>query len=490
MKQQLTTSAAALACLLGAVTTSASSPPTGAVVLDMTRERPPPSLADFVKTSVLNHVEDTLSSLLPHKWSYRGPRMPDLDGHTNSLMQLDSDLSTPSSPALPSSSPSSPSHSSSKPAIKTTTTSTQMANTMWSYVIELGVGTPAQTFKVIFDTGSPVIWIPSDECNDTSDCPGATTTFETEKSSTKSIEKDNIIMVHYGSGAVEGHVAHDTISFQDTRIANQSMGLATKVVDNLLTDGINGIVGFAPNRGTSEFNTKHETLLTPMDNLVKQKAVERNMFSVYFQPLRDHKDISTVGGKLALGGLLPEDTYQGEIQWIPQIVDGDYADYWTIGLESISVGEAQVSSAVSKKRRSQAYGIVDTGTTMIVLKPQIAANVYKNIKQAKYNETLELYTVPCNSLEALPNVEFHFANGVKLSLTPQQYTVPEWQLVYWGASDCPLYIVSTTLDDAEEAEEGGLDFILGQKFLEHYVSIYDGDDHRVGFAQANHPTVV
>ncbi|KAG2225803.1 hypothetical protein INT45_007047 [Circinella minor] len=485
----------------GTIVPSPAAPSTGGILLDMTRERPPSSLLDFVQESVIDTLDETVSSLLlPHKWSYRGPRMSDLKSHNGEepnkhINEGDGPKQLAAMKLSSSSSVSSYPPTNNSPSIKT---SSNLANTLWSYVIEIGVtlsakidiyfilnnsGTPEQKFKVIFDTGSPIVWIPSDDCNEK--CPGATTTFEAEKSSTCILEEDNSIIVHYGSGSVKGHIAHDVVSLQDVRVSNQSIGVANSIVANLLSDGINGIIGFAPSKGTSDFNYKSERLPTPMENLVHQKAVERNMFSVYFQPLRDHMDIDTAGGKLALGGLLPQDSYQGEIQWISQVVDENYGDYWAIGLESIQVGDTviQNDNGETGSKQKQAVGIIDTGTTMIIIKPTIAENVIKSMQHVKYNETLELYTVSCNQVKSLPTLDFHFTEGVKLSLSPEQYTVPEWQLVYWGASDCPIYIVSETLS---EEDESGLDFIIGQKFLENYVSIYDGDEHRVGFATARH----
>ncbi|KAI9266568.1 aspartic peptidase domain-containing protein [Phascolomyces articulosus] len=476
--------------IANSVTVPPAPPSTGTILLDMNRERPPSSLLELVKTSVVAPVDSIVSSLLPHPWSYHGPPVSDLkgyqetDGNTQEvnvpgLSQLNAERASfsSSSSSFPSTS-STP--SSTNPSVKTTS---KLSNTMWNYVIEMGVGTPPQKFKAIFDTGSPTIWIPSDECEE--DCPGATSIFKTKESSTYNSEKDNPMKIHYGSGEVTGHVAYDTISLQGTKIPNQPIGVATTIVANLLSDGINGIIGFAPSKGTEEFNKKKKRMLTPMENLVKQKAVERNMFSVYFQPVRDHKDIDHAGGKLALGGLLPEDSYEGEIQWVPQVLDDMYGDYWAIGLDSVQVGNTVIKNDNGKtgSKRKQAVGIVDTGTTMIVLKPSIAKNIIEGMSLVKFNETLSLYTVPCNKVKSLPSIDFHFPNGVQLSLSPDQYTVPEWQLVYWGASDCPVYIVSETLG---EEDQSGLDFIIGQKFLENYVSIYDGDEHRVGFAKAKH----
>lgn len=77
--------------------------------------------------------------------------------------------------------------------------------------------------------------------------------------------------------------------------------------------------------------------MTPMDSLVAQKAIAQNIFSVQFKPIKEPEDIGTVGGKLTLGGLPPKDTYQGDIQWLPQVQDGDYGVYIALKSHSICI---------------------------------------------------------------------------------------------------------------------------------------------------------
>ena len=120
----------------GATVPSPSTPATGGIVLDMTRERPPSSLLDFVQESVIDTLDDTVSSLLfPHKWSYRGPRMSDLKSHNEE--EPNKHTNEGNGPkqlaAIKSLSPSSP--VSSYPPINNSpsiTTSTNLANTLWS----------------------------------------------------------------------------------------------------------------------------------------------------------------------------------------------------------------------------------------------------------------------------------------------------------------------------------------------------------------------
>lgn len=142
----------------------------------------------------------------------------------------------------------------------------------------------------------------------------------------------------------------------------------------------------------------------------------------------------------------------------------------------MTVGED--NEEIHDNDKEKMTGIVDTGTTLIVLKPEMAKELYSHIPDAKYNESLGIWTFPCKSVESLPALSFVFdASQQPLTLSPEEYTVPSWQSRYWGASEnlCPSYIIGDSVDD--------VDFILGQKFLEHYVSIYDAENNRVGFAR-------
>lgn len=146
-------------------------------------------------------------------------------------------------------------------------------------------------------------------------------------------------------------------------------------------------------------------------------------------------------------------------------------------MESIQVGQTKFHNHKS--------GIVDTGSTMIILDTQTIHAVHTHIPNAQYNDTLGLWTVPCDKVDSLPDIQFHLVSGSgnkSLTLTPRQYTVPSWQTQeYWDApaGRCPTYLVHGGED------KGPFAFVLGQKFLEAYVSVYDGDRRRIGFAPNN-----
>jgi hypothetical protein len=96
-----------------------------------------------------------------------------------------------------------------------------------------------------------------------------------------------------------------------------------------------------------------------------------------------------------------------------------FQKYWGIQVNNIKVGSASVVSSFDS--------IVDTGTTLIILDNTIATKLYKSISGAKYNNDAAMWEVPCKSLKSLPDITFSI-NNKPYTLTPEQYTVPEWEV--------------------------------------------------------------
>ncbi|KAF8952724.1 hypothetical protein BGZ46_003391, partial [Entomortierella lignicola] len=145
--------------------------------------------------------------------------------------------------------------------------------------------------------------------------------------------------------------------------------------------------------------------------------------------------------------------------------------YWGIDVSSITYGTAKVGSST--------HGIVDTGTTLILLETTFVNALYKNISGAKLDSNTGLYTIPSSQVSSLKNVTFTIG-GKAFTLTPSQYLVPANQVTYLGGKAGTTYSWIGSLGD----NEAGLAFILGQKFLENFYSVFDTTNNRVGLATA------
>jgi hypothetical protein len=78
-----------------------------------------------------------------------------------------------------------------------------------------------------------------------------------------------------------------------------------------------------------------------------------------------------------------------------------------------------------------------------------------------------------------PTGSFAFTIGGKaFALSPAQYLVPQAQYSNWQLTGSAYYSYIGS------GGSSGVDFIIGQKFLENYYSVFDTTNARVGFATA------
>ncbi|KAF9202349.1 hypothetical protein BGZ49_007478 [Haplosporangium sp. Z 27] len=324
-----------------------------------------------------------------------------------------------------------------------------------SYLISLEVGTPAQNVELIFDTGSSNLFIKD-------------TSFTSSKSATaKSLGET--FKISYGSGSAEGDEYYDWITIGDVAQGltfNQTFGIATKTAG---FSNVDGLVGFGPVGLTKGVVSNNETVPTPVDNLYSQGKIPSDVVGVYFKPITDGSARNT-NGQITFGGA-DSSKYTGEITYVPITSAYPASLYWGIDVDSIAYGISEVSSIT--------HGIVDTGTTLILLSSSAVARLYNDIPGAKLDNTTGLYTIPKSEISNLEDVTFTIG-GNAFTLTPSQYLIPENQLDNFGFSKNLTYSWIADLGD----NDPGLAFILGQKFLENYYSVYDTTNNRVGLAPA------
>ncbi|XP_004624210.1 gastricsin [Octodon degus] len=318
-----------------------------------------------------------------------------------------------------------------------------------SYFGEISLGTPPQSFQVLFDTGSSNLWVPSVYCKSL-----ACTThprFNPSKSSTYT-SADQTFSLQYGTGSLTGFFGYDTMTVQETQVPKQEFGLSeNEPGSNFVYAEFDGIMGLAyPSLSVGGATTA-------LQGLLREGALSQSLFSVY---LGSQQDTTNEGGALILGGV-DESLYSGEISWTPVTE----ALYWQIGIEDFLL-DGEVSGWCSQG----CQGIVDTGTSLLTVPQEYLSTLMQAIG-AQENEFGE-YMVDCNSIQNLPTLTF-VISGVQFPLSPSAYILNIDQY-------CMVGLESTYLS----SENGQPYWILGDVFLRSYYSVFDMANNRVGFATA------
>ncbi|KAL6941760.1 saccharopepsin [Hanseniaspora osmophila] len=314
------------------------------------------------------------------------------------------------------------------------------------YYTEISLGTPAQNFKVILDTGSSNLWVPSAECSSLSCFLHAKYSHEDSSSYKKNGTE---FAIQYGSGAVEGYISQDTLVLGDLLIPEQDFGEVTSEPGLTFAFGkFDGILGLAYD------SISQGKVVPPIYNAIAQDLLDEPKFAFYL----GNADVDPEDGGVATFGGIEKSRFTGDITWLPVRRKA----YWEVKFDGIGLGKEY---AELEKHGAA----IDTGTSLITLPSQLAELLNSEIGATK--SWTGQYTVECETRDSLPDLTLTFA-GKNFTLSPYEYTLEL-------SGQC--ISVFTPMDFP--APIGPL-AIVGDAFLRKYYSIYDLGNDAVGLALA------
>lgn len=308
------------------------------------------------------------------------------------------------------------------------------------YYGSISVGTPAQDFTVMFDTGSSNLWVPAKSCLSVP-C-WLHKTFNSAASSTF-VSNGEAIAIQYGSGSCSGVLGQDTVNLGGYAITQVTFGLMTTVSTTFTTAKFDGLLGMAWQ------TISEDDVPTVFQRLYQENLVSDFSFSFYLSQIAGQ-----TGSQLILGGV-DSSLFTGELQYHSLASES----YWLINLDGITAGSTPLALTGVK-------AILDTGTSVLVGDtPVITAinavvgNVYSN----------------CTNVDKLPNVTF-IADGQSYTLTPNDYVLKVTAL---GETEC-----MSGFDAMAMPPQLANTIILGDLFIKTFYTHFDMGNARLGFAPA------
>ncbi|XP_049419610.1 pepsin A-like [Epinephelus fuscoguttatus] len=301
----------------------------------------------------------------------------------------------------------------------------------------ISIGTPPQSFKVVFDTGSSNLWVPSIYCSSP-----ACNNHDKFNPSLSSTYRQNgaSLRIQYGTGSMIGFLGYDTVTVGGFAVQNQIFGLSTSEAPFMQYMRADGILGLAYPRLSASGATP------VFDNMMKQGLVSQDLFSVYLS------SNSNSGSVVTFGGIDPNH-YSGSITWIPLSSEL----YWQITVDSVTVNGQVVAC------NGGCQAIVDTGTSLIVGPQSSISNINQVVGAYSQNGN---DMVSCNNIGQMPDVTFHIQG--------QEFTLPSSAYIRQSYYGC----------HSGFGNGGSSLWILGDVFIRQYYSIFDRGQNRVGLARA------
>ncbi|ETW20579.1 hypothetical protein PFFVO_00490 [Plasmodium falciparum Vietnam Oak-Knoll (FVO)] len=249
------------------------------------------------------------------------------------------------------------------------------------FIADIGVGNPPQVFKVVFDTGSSNLAIPSKKC-----IKGGCAShkkFNPNKSRTftknlKNNQESVYTYIQYGTGTSILEQSYDDVYLKGLKIKHQCIGLA-----------IEGQV---------------------------QLPLERRIRNIQWKE-------NQLNGAITFGKANKKYTVEGKsIEWFPVISlcrTNEKNNYWEINLLDIQLSHKNLFLCESKKCRAA----IDTGSSLITGPSTFIQPLLEKINLER----------DCSNKESLPIISFVLKNvegkEITLDFMPEDYIIEEGDTV-------------------------------------------------------------
>ncbi|XP_028849416.1 renin [Denticeps clupeoides] len=319
------------------------------------------------------------------------------------------------------------------------------------YFGEISIGSPAQRFNVVFDTGSANLWVPSYSCSPLYTACFTHNRYDSSKSYTH-VENGSGFSIQYASGNVRGFLSEDVVVVGGIPVVQVFAEATALPAIPFIFAKFDGVLGMGyPDSAIDG--------ITPVfDRIMSQHVLKENVFSVFYS--REFKHIP--GGEIVLGGTDPN-YYTGSFNYMNTTEEGK----WEVNMKGVSVGADKLFC------REGCTAVIDTGSSYITGPASSVSILMKAIGATEQPDGG--YTVNCDLVKSLPCVTFHLG-GQEYPLTEEDYILLQSQ---FGEDICTV-----TFKSLDIPPPTGPVWILGANFIARYYTEFDRHHNRIGFAKA------
>jgi len=382
-----------------------------------------------------------------------------------------------------------------------------------AYFGEISVGEPPVVFKVVFDTGSGHLVLPSTYCRSET-CKVHKRYRRSASSTANDIDFDGSIVekgqprdqitVSFGTGEVTGVFVQDIVCLggegdasdpQEDEVTEgepEEQGLPDGCLDlriiaatemsedpfkNFHFDGVLGL-GLDGLSQTKEFNFLH----VMSKRLGAQSVGAPHTFAVFLAENDDETSEITFGG-------WKQEHLSGTLGWNP-VLDPELG-HWLIHVRALRIGDEELQFC----QDGSCKAAVDTGTSLLAVPTAAFPELYEMLRHPAHRSGEcgypgvgpDLYIELDSFTVILGPKDYARAEHRKVHLeTPWQAVLNKPRFDPHARTRSDVLCKPTLMSMNFPAPLGPKLFILGEPILRKYYTVYDGKEKRVGFGKAVH----
>jgi hypothetical protein len=312
----------------------------------------------------------------------------------------------------------------------------------FQYYTNITLGTPGQSFKVVLDTGSALLWVPGAKCESMTCKIHAR--YNASASSTRHSLPEQLDIKYAGS-SIHGSLVEDSLSINGGKIKKQTFGTAESEIGmQLLFGKFDGVLGLAEPHPGSRFASTSVLL-----NMAKQGVIPSAQVSFYLS--------TDAESSMAIFGGTEAKYHSEPFRYFP--LRHHVPQYYDLHLEGVSVGSD------AQDIDGEARACIDTGTSLVAGPPEVMKKILKLVKVED----------DCSNRATLPDVSFTFG-GHSFTLTQEDYVMKS---KIKGRVKCFPGFMSLDVP----APRGPV-WILGDLFIRKFYTVFDLENKRIGFAKS------
>jgi saccharopepsin len=323
----------------------------------------------------------------------------------------------------------------------------------------LDIGTPPQSFRVLFDSGSSDIWVRSVECTSL-DCESVPYYKAHESQSFISMSQIPGSILYYDGFHVDGYYGLESIYMDHYVLQNVTFIAASTVYGE--SNEMDGTVGL---------NFGPENAKNPFLESLRNQSDSAPIFSY-------HVGLDDVSGGITFGAI-DIGRYNGELSWmsVGPFFDEDHKpqyQYWRVKLGAVFIEHKSL-------KLEPIFAIFDTGSSLTLLPATYAKTINQKLGLSRIDIGLPgiHYGISCfdGEVPELPDLVFKFGDV--------DVTISATTFIYIRLYNSQLYCISGLVGNPYPASSETDIIILGNVILRQFYTVFDYGSFKIGLSDCN-----